>query len=60
MTGWILALLPPFMAAVLFMLDPRYITEFAQDPTGFRMIVAAVILQVVGTLIIRRIVDIEY
>jgi len=60
MTGWILALLPPFMAAVLFMLDPRYITEFAQDPTGFRMIVAAVILQVTGTLIIRRIVDIEY
>jgi len=60
MTGWILALLPPFMAAVLFTLDPRYLTEFARDPTGFRMIVAAVILQVVGTLIIRRIVDIEY
>jgi tight adherence protein B len=60
MTGWVLALLPPFLAAALFYLDPRYITDFARDPTGMRMIVGAIILQVIGTLVIRRIVDIEY
>jgi Flp pilus assembly protein TadB len=30
------------------------------DPVGVRMIITAVILQVIGTLAIRKIVDIEY
>ena len=30
------------------------------DPTGIKMVVVALILQVVGTLIIRKLVDIEY
>jgi tight adherence protein B len=60
MSGWVLALLPPCLAAALFYLDPKYLTEFARDPTGIRMIVGAIVLQVIGTLIIRRIVDIEY
>ena len=30
------------------------------DPLGVRMIIAAIAMQVAGTLIIRRLVDIEY
>jgi Flp pilus assembly protein TadB len=30
------------------------------DPTGIKMVVVALILQVVGTLIIRKLVDVEY
>jgi tight adherence protein B len=60
LTGLILALLPPFMAVVLFGMNPGYMTEFARDPIGVRLIAGAVVLQVIGTLIIRRIVDIEY
>jgi Flp pilus assembly protein TadB len=33
---------------------------FISDPLGVRMIIAAVILQVIGTLAIRRIVNVEY
>ena len=29
-------------------------------PTGIKMVVVALILQVIGTLIIRKLVDVEY
>jgi tight adherence protein B len=60
LTGWILAMLPPCLAFALFLLNPDYMMEFAKDPLGVRLIVGALVLQVIGTLVMRRIVDIEY
>jgi Flp pilus assembly protein TadB len=33
---------------------------FVTDPLGVRMIIIAIILQVIGTLAIRRIVNVEF
>jgi tight adherence protein B len=60
LTGWILAGLPPALAFVFFIINPSHMRKMAEDPMGVQMIIVAVILQVIGTLIIRRIVDIEY
>ena len=60
LTGWILAGLPPSLALAFFIVNPKHITTMAADPIGIQMIIVAVILQVIGTLIIRRIVDIDY
>ncbi len=60
LTGWILALLPPALALALFVISPDYMTEFAKDPVGVRMIVGAIVLQVIGTLLMRRIVNVDY
>ena len=59
-TGWVLALLPPSLGLVLTLLAPGHMSLLWTDPTGIKMVVVALILQVVGTLIIRKLVDVEY
>jgi tight adherence protein B len=60
MTGWVLALLPPALALVLTALSPAHMSVLWTDPTGIKMVVVALVLQVIGTLIIRKMVDVEY
>jgi tight adherence protein B len=59
-TGWVLALMPPSLGVVLTLLAPTHMSLLWTHETGIRMVVVALILQVVGTLIIRKLVDVEY
>ena len=59
-TGWVLGFLPPALALILFVISPQHMRLLLDDPLGVQMLVAAILLQVVGVLIIRRIVDVEY
>ena len=59
-TGWVLAGLPPSVALATFVLSESHIQTLLGDPLGIRMIIAAIVMQILGTLIIRRIVNIEY
>jgi tight adherence protein B len=59
-TGWILALLPPALAVATLILNPAHLGTLLRDPLGVRMLVVAGIMQIVGTLIVRRIVEVEY
>jgi tight adherence protein B len=59
-TGWILSAMPPILAGVMLLVAPEHMRGFISDPLGVRMIIVALILQVAGTLAIRRIVNVEY
>jgi tight adherence protein B len=59
-TGWVLAGLPPALAAVFAFVSPKMVDTLYHDPLGQQMIVVAIILQITGTLIIRKIINIEY
>jgi tight adherence protein B len=59
-TGWILAGMPPALAAALFVIAPGHLKMLISDPLGVQMIVGALVLQVVGTLTIRKLVQIPY
>ncbi len=59
LTGMVLAFLPVGMAFILFLLSPGYMKPLWEEPTGRSMIVAAVFLQILGMLVIRRIVRIK-
>ena len=59
-TGWILAGMPPALAAVMFVIAPGHMKMLIGDPLGVQMIVGALVLQVIGTLIIRKLVNIPY
>jgi len=59
-TGWILAALPPSLAVVFTFLNAERMRMFYTDPVGQKMIYAAIFLQVTGTLIIKKLVKIEY
>jgi tight adherence protein B len=58
-TGYVLALLPPAVAALLYLIAPAHIMTLVQDPLGIRLVALGIALQITGTLAIRRIVDIE-
>jgi tight adherence protein B len=59
-TGWILICEPPLLALVLTILVPGHFSKMVSDPIGVWMIVGAILLQTAGTLIIRKLVNIEY
>ena len=60
LTGWILAGLPPAAAAGLSVLNPGHFADMLNDPFGVQLIVGAIVLQTVGVLVIRKIVNVEY
>jgi tight adherence protein B len=59
-TGWVLSGLPPSLAAAFMITSPKMLLTLVEDPLGIKMIFGALFLQILGTLIIRRIVNIEY
>jgi tight adherence protein B len=59
-TGWILAAMPPALAAVMFVIAPGHMQMLINDRLGIQMIVAALVLQLLGTITIRKLVDIPY
>jgi tight adherence protein B len=60
LTGMILMAMPPLMAFMLFQVSPESTSLLVTDPLGVRMLIAAAVMQVIGALIIRKIVNIEY
>ena len=59
-TGWILVCLPPVLGLVLFAINSETRELMFYDPLGQRMLVGAIVLQIIGTLIMRKIVNVEY
>lgn len=56
----ILTCLPPGLAGVLYVLNPAYIKMLFVDPRGQVMLAVAVLMNIVGTLIIRKIVSVKF
>ncbi len=44
----------------MMVVAPEHMKMLTTDPLGVQMIVGALVLQVIGTLIIRKLVDIPY
>jgi tight adherence protein B len=59
-SGWVLVAVPPSLAFVLFLINPDHLRTLTTDPLGTQIIMAGLCLQVVGTLIIRKLIQIEY
>jgi tight adherence protein B len=60
MTGAVLGGIPPLLAAYFVVFRPGYLGELISDPVGLQMLIAAAVLEILGVVIIRRLVDIEY
>jgi len=59
-TGVVLGFLPPAIAGVIFVISPEHIRLLVEDQLGIYMLGTGIVLQIIGVLIIRRIVDVEY
>lgn len=59
MTGYLLAVLPVALGAIIYVMSPEYMGVLFEPGIGRLLISVAVVLQITGYLIIRRIVTIE-
>jgi tight adherence protein B len=59
LTGYILAALPILLGLAITALNPMYMAILFEEPMGKVLIAAAAVLQFLGFLLIRRIIDIE-
>ena len=59
-TGWILSAMPPVLALILSVVAPGFMAPMFTDSLGTTMIAVGLTLQVIGTLIIRKLVNIRY
>jgi len=60
MTAAVLSGLPPFVGVAQMVIAPDKFKVLFTDPLGINLLIGALVLQVVGMLAIRKIVDIRY
>ncbi|MCA9269584.1 MAG: type II secretion system F family protein [Planctomycetales bacterium] len=59
LSGIVLLALPPVLFITMYRLNPGYVTMLFEDPMGKQMLFAALVLQGIGALVIRKIVNIR-
>jgi tight adherence protein B len=59
LTSMILTGLPMVTTGALTMIAPEYLGGMAKDPDGFKLIIAAGVMMLIGTLIIQKIIKIQ-
>lgn len=58
-SGIIIGLLPIFLVAILMIINPSYIKEFFSTSIGVVLIFVAIIMEVFGFIVIKKIIDIK-
>lgn len=59
LSGSVLLALPPLLFVVMLRLNYDYVMKLFEDPLGQQMVATAIVLQVLGALVIRKIVNIR-
>ncbi len=59
LSGIVLLALPPVLFLAVYRLNPDYIMMLFTDPMGKKMLAGAVVMQVLGALVIRKIINIK-
>jgi len=59
LSGYILGALPIFMAFAIYFVNPEYMSILVQEKAGNYLIASAIILQIIGFFVIRKIIKIK-
>lgn len=59
LSGIVLLALPPALFIVMYYLNPDYCTVLFTDPLGHKMLAGAVVMQIVGAIVIKKIISIK-
>lgn len=59
LTGWILSIMPLALGTLLFLIDPKYVEVLLTRPLGHKLIAIGVIMNLLGLLVIRKIIRIK-
>ncbi len=56
---YILTAAPPVTALLMLLTDPNYLKPLATDPMGHKMVAGAVVMQIIGYLVIKKITTLK-
>ena len=59
MSGAVLLALPVVLFFVVYALNPEYVMLLFTEPMGKKMLAGAIVMQVLGAVVIRRIINIK-
>ena len=59
LSGVVLMALPLVLFLVVYHLNPNYVSQLFTDPAGKKMLAVAVFMQILGAVVIKKIVDIK-
>ena len=59
LSGIVLLALPPTLFVVMYYLNPEYSKVLFTDPMGQKMLAGAVVMQIVGAIVIKKIINIK-
>ena len=59
LSGYVVSALPFFLFFWINLVNPQYMKSMYEHPQGYYILGGGVIMQIIGWLIIRKIVDIE-
>ncbi len=58
-SAWVVCSIPPLLTVFMFSIDPVMMNEFSRNPLGRGMLTAALILEVIGILVFRKLIRIH-
>jgi tight adherence protein B len=58
-SAWTVCSVPPFLAVFMFLREPDMMGKFIQHPIGRALLAAALVLEIVGILVFRKIIKIH-
>jgi tight adherence protein B len=59
LTGWVLSLLPVILGTIIYLENPNYMSVLFTNPVGRKAIMIAATMNVLGLLVIRKIVNVR-
>jgi len=59
LSGIVLMALPLLLFVIVYNLNPSYVTQLFTDPAGKKMLAIAVVMQIIGAVVIKKIVEIK-
>jgi len=59
LSGIVLLALPPLLFVAVYRMNPEYVTPLFTDPLGRKMLAGAIIMQLLGAIVIKKIVNIR-
>ena len=59
LSGVVLMALPLVLFVAVYNLNPDYVSQLFTDPAGKKMLAVAVVMQILGAIVIKKIVDIK-
>ncbi len=59
MSAWTVCAIPPFLAVFMFVREPQMMSDMMGDPMGKGLLAAALVLEVIGILMFRKLIKIH-